>query len=247
MASRYVALIWVCGSLAAVDGRALAQDGSVWSGSIDLVSDYVFRGISQNNRDIALQAGVEYEHASGFYAGAWGSNVSWLSDGAEDVSSSIELDGYAGWRGTFDNGVQLDAGVVQYHYPGNYPAGFTRPYTTEPFVAIGYAGVSLGYAHSLTNLFGINDSKNSGYLSLSYEREFDGGWILNAGIGRQRIANDADASYTDWSIGAGKTLGAGFSLGINYVDTNADKALYTNAFGETIADSTVVLRLSASF
>lgn len=247
MRTNGVALLLVCSSISLSGSHALAEEAGEWSGSVDLVSDYVFRGISQNNRDIALQAGIEYQHPGGFYAGVWGSNVSWLSDGTDDVSNSLEFDGYIGWRSELDSGIGLDFGVVQYHYPGDYPAGFTRPYTTEPFVNVGYGGFTLGYAHSATNLFGIDDSKNSGYLSFAYEHEFDAGWSLATAIGRQRIANAGEASYTDWSVAVGKELAAGFSVGLSYVDTNADDALYTNAFGEKLADASVVLSVSFSF
>lgn len=237
----------VCGLTVGAAGSVRAEVPEGWSGSIDLVSDYVFRGVSQNNRDLALQAGVEYEHGSGFYAGVWGSNVSWLSDGADDVSNSLEFDGYLGWRTEFDGGIAFDVGVTQYYYPGDYPAGFTRPYTTEPYLSVGFAGFTLGYAHSVTNLFGFDDSKNSGYLSLGWEHEFDGGWTVGASAGRQRIANDSEASYSDWSASIGKSFDSGFGLSLTYVDTNADQDLFTNAFGEKLADAALVLGVSFSF
>jgi hypothetical protein len=40
-----------------------------------LVSDYIFRGISQTQRQPAIQGGFDYSHASGFYVGTWASNV----------------------------------------------------------------------------------------------------------------------------------------------------------------------------
>jgi uncharacterized protein (TIGR02001 family) len=40
-----------------------------------LASDYVFRGISQSQRQPAIQGGFDYSHASGFYVGTWASNV----------------------------------------------------------------------------------------------------------------------------------------------------------------------------
>jgi uncharacterized protein (TIGR02001 family) len=40
-----------------------------------LVSDYIFRGISQTQNQPAIQGGFDYNHASGFYVGTWASNV----------------------------------------------------------------------------------------------------------------------------------------------------------------------------
>jgi uncharacterized protein (TIGR02001 family) len=78
---------------------ALAEEATPVSGSVSLVSDYSFRGLAQSNRKPALQGGIEYASAGGFYAGAWGSSISWLSDGQTDISSNVELDGYFGVRG----------------------------------------------------------------------------------------------------------------------------------------------------
>ena len=85
---------------------ALADEApaSKWVGSADVVNDYLFRGISQTNRKPAVQAGLEFDHASGWYIGGWGSNVSWLSDAstsAQPISSSLEIDLYGGYRGSF--------------------------------------------------------------------------------------------------------------------------------------------------
>ena len=66
------------------------------SGTLTLTSDYLFRGITQTNEKPALQGGIEWAHDSGFYAGAWGSSISWLSDSDPAVSSSVELDGFVG-------------------------------------------------------------------------------------------------------------------------------------------------------
>ena len=40
-----------------------------FTGNVTLASDYVFRGISQSQRQPAIQGGFDYSHASGLYAG----------------------------------------------------------------------------------------------------------------------------------------------------------------------------------
>ena len=97
------------------------------TGSVALTSDYVFRGVSQTDGKPALQGGIEFASEGGFYAGAWGSNVSWLSDlstTAAPISSSLELDVYGGYRGKFSDAVSYDVGLLYYAYPGDFPAGF---------------------------------------------------------------------------------------------------------------------------
>lgn len=45
------------------------------TGNLGFVTDYRFRGISQTFEQPAIQGGIDYSHASGFYAGTWASNV----------------------------------------------------------------------------------------------------------------------------------------------------------------------------
>ena len=57
-------------------GGFISQANAKLSANVALATDYVWRGISQNNEDPALQGGFDYEHASGFYLGMYFLN--WL-------------------------------------------------------------------------------------------------------------------------------------------------------------------------
>src|ERR1051325_8201182 len=50
------------------------------TGNFGLFSQYIFRGLTQTNKEPAIQGGFDYAHASGFYLGTWASNISWLRD-----------------------------------------------------------------------------------------------------------------------------------------------------------------------
>lgn len=220
------------------------------SGTLALTSDYLFRGLSQTNQEPALQGGVEYAHDGGFYAGIWGSNISWLSDYSSaslPISSSVELDGYVGWRVPLGETLKLDAGVYTYYYPGTYPQGFVRPYTTEAYVGLLWGPGSLKYYHAVTNLFGFADSDGSGYLDASVNYEFSPGWVLNGHAGRQRVKGFSAASYTDWKLGLTRNFDGGWSLAAAYADTNAERGVYTNAFGNFLGRSTGTLTLTKAF
>ncbi|HWU77772.1 MAG TPA: TorF family putative porin [Rhodanobacter sp.] len=248
-------LIGVCSGaclLAVLTGPAAlaAEAGSGTSGSVAVVNDYLFRGLSQTNQKPALQPGIEYDHASGWYLGAWGSNISWLSDTsttAAPLSSSLEVDFYTGYRGSFSSDWSYDVGLYEYYYPGDYPAGFTRPYTTEAYVSLAYKTLSLKYSHAFTNLFGFPASRHSGYLDLSWNCEFSPGWTLNTHVGRQHVANTPGASYSDWKLGVTKAFSHGYSVALGYYDTNADSHVYTNAYGHFVGRATGVLTLGKSF
>lgn len=183
------------------------------SGSLALTSDYLFRGITQSNEEPALQGGLEYAHESGFYAGTWGSSISWLSDADPGVSSQVEIDGYAGWRGSFgDSGVGFDVGALTYWYPGDYPPGFTDPDTTEVYLGIGYGPFTAKYSHAVTDLFGLPDSAGSSALDLSANWEFVPSWTLGAAVGKQWAEGYDGADYAYWKVGVGKAFDNGFSL-----------------------------------
>ncbi|MEY4721454.1 MAG: hypothetical protein RIQ46_1179, partial [Pseudomonadota bacterium] len=83
-----------------------------FSGNAALVTDYRFRGISLSAGDAAIQGTINVNHASGFYAGVWGSS---LEDSA--VYGHTELDVYAGWTGEVAPGLTADVGLLYYVYP----------------------------------------------------------------------------------------------------------------------------------
>ena len=230
-----------------------AQAGS--SGNLALTSDYVFRGISQSNQHPALQAGIEQAADNGLYVGAWGSNVSWLADtssSAAPISSSLELDAYAGWRGTLSPTVSVDVGAQYYAYPGHFPSGFNRADTLELYAGVTLAAskrVSLGAKYSLatTDLFGYADSNGSGYLDLSATFAVDDHWSLAAHAGQQWISHNTAFAYRDWKLGLTRNFANGVTLGLAYTGSTANSALYINPDGHTLARDTVALTLGKTF
>ena len=100
-----------------VAGRAEAQikiedSGLTINLTPTLSSDYLFRGVSQTRDRPAIQGTVDVQHDSGFYVGAFASNVSFKS-----LDARQELDVLGGWRTTF-GGLSVDTGAVWYTYPG---------------------------------------------------------------------------------------------------------------------------------
>lgn len=203
-----------------------------FTSNVGVVSEYLYRGIGQTNRKPALQGGVDYAHASGLYAGTWGSNVSWLSDQAPlvgKISNSIEMDFYGGYKSTIGD-FGYDVGLLQYYYPGSYPVGFNNPNTLEGYVAGTWTFLTLKYSHSFSDLFGWVGSKNSGYLDLTATYELIPTVNLIGHVGRQKVNGSSSngASYTDYKVGVTKDF-SGTVVGLSYITTNASEAWYTNA------------------
>lgn len=83
-AKRKSAVVVSVAAAALLPGLAAAQQAShsphSFTANVGWYSQYIFGGLTQTNGKPALQGGVNYAHASGFYLGAWGSNVSWFED-----------------------------------------------------------------------------------------------------------------------------------------------------------------------
>ena len=218
------------------------------TGNVGLFSQYIFRGLTQTNRDPALQGGFDYSHASGFYAGTWLSNISWLKDSPAATgykSSSLEWDMYGGYKGTFANSdFGYDVGLLQYYYPGSHDAtlfpGTVKADTLELYGALSWKWLSAKYSYGLGNkTFGVANSRGSSYLDISANYPLSEKLALQAHYGKQKfegsnagVSNDTVASYDDYKLGLTYALPKDFTLGAFYSTTSmsaAQKAFYTNA------------------
>ena len=158
--------IAVLGSLAApafvfAADAAPAPDLTV-AYNVGLYSQYIFRGLTQTDRGPALQGGVDLTHSSGFYLGAWASNISWLRDfnninggTAYNKDGHLEVDIYGGYRYTFANGIGVDLGALQYIYPGAKTPGsssaWASAYTTELYGALSYGWLQAKISSVVSN------------------------------------------------------------------------------------------------
>jgi hypothetical protein len=233
---------------AALAAPVLAQSPHTLSGTVALVGDYRFRGLSQTYTQPAVQGGAEYAFSAGAYAGTWGSNVSgnqFLNGG------SLELDLYGGYRFTAKK-VGLDLGVQYYWYPRaryNINPG-DRYNTTEVYVGVKYDQFSAKYSHSLTNLFGLKTSTIGGYCGINADgtaattnclgtgastgsgyvdlnAAFDVPLRLNLALhyGRQFVRSYDRLSYGDYKVGLSRQFGA-VTLGAAVVGTDAEGRFY---------------------
>ena len=132
------------------DAPAPAGRQLSWSFNIGGTSDYVFRGVSQNAEDPALQGGVDLTYGI-FYAGIWSSMVGFgLFDGnpgSTDVVTA-EVDFYAGIKPVWGP-LTFDLGVIYYAYPGAKDGGAPSIWNEQDYVEL-KAGVSGSPVKNLT-------------------------------------------------------------------------------------------------
>jgi uncharacterized protein (TIGR02001 family) len=207
-----------------------------------LTSDYRYRGISQSRLQPALSGGADFvNNPSGFYAGTWLSTIKWISD-TNNGDSKVELDLYAGKRGEVADGVAYDVGVLSYVYPSNGLSVSAN--TTELYGQVGFGPAYLKYSHSVTNLFGFENSKNSGYVDLGANVDIAEGTVLNLHIGKQTVKNNGAYSYTDWKVGVTKDFGI-VSGSIAAVGTNTDA--YVGPSAKNLGKTSLVVAVSKTF
>jgi uncharacterized protein (TIGR02001 family) len=207
----------------AAPGVALAADAApapAVTGNVSLTTNYLYRGITQTTNRGAIQGGFDYANPSGLYAGAWGSNISWLTD-AGIVGASLELDTYAGYKGSFATDYSYDVGFLRYNYGGEY-AGAPSASTNELYGLIGWKWLTAKYSRTFTDLFGVPDSSGSGYFDLSGSYTLEGpGVTLGAHYGKQNVAGSGNSSlsYADYNVKASKDF-SGYALALMISKTN---------------------------
>lgn len=240
-------------ALSNLTAKAEEAPATTFTGNLSVVSDYRFRGISQTYKLPAIQGGLDYSHASGFYIGTWMSNV---SSNSYSNGNSMEWDGYGGYR--FPVGpVTLDFGGLYYYYPGAHYTGTDTKYDNfDLYGAATWKWLTFKYSYTVTDFFGIKeetygggDSKGSVYYDLSANVPISEKFSLNAHIGRQTVENYGYLSYTDWKLGATYDL-SGWLLSAAYIDTNASDEWYVACNDKDCkktGSSTVVVSLSKTF
>lgn len=216
------------------------------SGSATIASDYRFRGVSQSDREMAVQGGVTLANDSGVYAGVWGSNLAgWGTFGG----ANTELDLIAGYKATLGDGATLDVGAVWYMYPGGADetdfvepyaklTGTTGPATLTAGVAYAPKQQALGrwYVTGVNAAAGVyNDpgaKDDNLYLwgdaavgiagtpltAKAHIGHSDG----NPGLGPNATSVTPTGDYWEWSLGVDATW-RGLTLGVSYVDTDISR------------------------
>ncbi|MGV3578439.1 TorF family putative porin [Brevundimonas sp.] len=212
----------------AAAGAASAQDAEVGF-NVGIASDYVFRGVSQTDEDPAFQAGVDVSFGSGFYVGAWGSNVDFGDD------TDAEFDVYGGYR-TELGGFGVDVGVISYLYAGE-PSGAEYNYVEYKAAisrAVGpvTAGAAVYYSD---DFFGADDEATyiEGNLAFAPADK----WTVSGAVGKQWL--DVSDDYVTWNAGVAYALSDAYTLDVRYHDTDVDNV--------DIYDGRVVATLKAFF
>ncbi len=197
---------------------ALAQEAD-WSvsGRVGVVSDYRDRGYTLTDGQPTVQGEVTLAHASGFYAGLWGSGIEEYGVDADGDGARIETTLYAGWSGSLA-GMDVDVGVWRNVYPDGDGVNYTE-FPLEIGRTIGGTTLSAGVVWAPAQT-GTGDEANTWvWTRLEHAPE---AWpvSLHATLGHEDGGFAPDGK-TDWRVGLAAPLGA-WTLGLDWVDSDTD-------------------------
>ncbi len=188
------------------------------TGNVGVVSDYVFRGESQNMDFPAVQGGLDYTADNGFHVGTW---ISSLNGGNSTTAFGYEMDLYGGYAFTVKN-VGMEVGYYTYNYPQGNTAN-ANPSTEnkydfgEYYVSAAYGMFSAKYSYSPDYLghskVSADGSKKSAYYieaAMTYPIKDDLSVAFHVGekagawfdASERKVANGGPGTggFTDYSV-----------------------------------------------
>ena len=169
-----------------------------WNASI--TSEYIWRGMSQG-KGAAVQGGLDVSSKSGFWAGAWVSNVDF------DDNTTYELDVYAGY--SFG---PVSVGYIYYAFPNNTDKGYD---SSEVNISAGIGAFTLG-ANILADADWDMEFGDEVYYSIDTALGLSDKVDLNFHLGFYDYNIDDDE--TDYGLSI--DFQSGFSFGI--IDSSRD-------------------------
>lgn len=182
------------------------------SANVALVSDYLFRGVSQTDEKGAIQGGFDFTYESGFYAGIWASNVNYGTD------TSTEMDFYGGY-GWSAGESEFDVGFIYYDYEGDAEFDYQ-----ELSFAYTRGDLTLGVYYSPEYL-GDNGPRMI-HPYVDYGMAINESLNLSLHLGMTDLDEEGlfevgEDSYMDYSIGLSWTAG-GIDMSAVYTNTTID-------------------------
>ena len=234
-----------------------APFGGNFTAGFAVLNDYSYRGISQTQRQIAVQAALGYETPTvsekiplSAYVGAWGSNVNFPGTG-----TTAEIDLLTGRKlKLMDDKLTFDLGYIRYNYL-SAPSNLFYDFSEFGLVAgydFGVAQVSAAVRYS-PNFFANSGNAWYKWASVTVPMPFlyvnenvafkAFGTIGNQYVERFRNYGIGYNNYWDWQIGLGVTV-YGVDLSIAYVDTNLT---VPNCFNTMNCDARAIFMISKTF
>lgn len=183
----------VCASAMLLCGAIAAA--SDLSGVVTLTSEYVYRGQTISDHKPAVSAGLDYQHDSGMFGGAWVSTIDiQTAFGQRDT----ELDYYLGYRFESSGSWSLAATLIRYTYPGH-----TGEHGYEHTELMLTAALNEHYTAEFAYTDSINGLRWSArHWGLRGEWPAATYWVVSAGAGMSDVSSPNANRFFYWDLGA---------------------------------------------
>ncbi|WP_394782068.1 TorF family putative porin [Undibacterium sp.] len=173
------------------------------SGSVSVVSDYRFRGVSLSDGQAEPQATVAYDSPAGWYAGVFGSGVK-LREGRDQ-----QLIAYAGYSQRQASGLTWEVGATNSSFMqtsgSNYAEAFVGlsfdEYSGRLYLSPNYFGQSTTTAYLELNASHLVAEQTSLIAHVGYLRWFSGSQSSAfVPVSRMDTLIGISTSWSDWRV-----------------------------------------------
>lgn len=198
------------------------------SGSMTMATDYRFRGVSNSNRDPAIQGAVTFAHKSGAYLSLWASNADIGAGG------NVEADFFVGYILPITGKSFLDINYADVNYPGTIKEYHTD--FSEFGVNYNHSDLMIGGDYFTAGVFYSPEfafkSGTEIYLNTSYKFPVYKNIKLVSSLGYTKLEDNEQFAkafggdgqqddYFDYKVGLGAEV-LGLSSELVWIDNNID-------------------------
>lgn len=171
-------------------------------GNLTGTTNYVWRMYSKSNNEPAIQANLDYQHASGFFVGAF---VSSFNIGGSEVRENFhfinqaraEISPYLGWNFKLGDDWRLEAQYSRYFYDGKIYE-FAGDYN-EFYLFLHYKDLLSMNVSATDDFYGLGD--------MAFDYEITGRYPItdylefSSTFGYAQVKEVLSADYPYWNVG----------------------------------------------
>jgi uncharacterized protein (TIGR02001 family) len=187
------------------------------TGTFDVTSNYLFRGISQSNNTPAVQGGLNYTLTKpGIYFAFWGSNVNFLD--IQGQQATVEMDTNIGVANPITENLSYDISLNRYNYPKAGGANYNE------LIAIATYRFLKGVIGYSTNVY--NTHKTGTYYEAGVNFDLPPKYVYFDGLSLQGAAGYYDLpktagynSYHNYSATISKAISI-YKLSLQWTGTD---------------------------
>lgn len=185
--------------------------------NIGVTSNYIWRGMTQSGNSTAFSGGLDWENASGVYAGTW----------ISEAWTDYEMDLYGGYNGAFGD-FGYGVGLVYYTYTGDEDVNFAELALSGSFQMISF-GLDYTLTSEVDDTSGPEqyiDGDMHYYVGASFDLPQD--FSLGATLGQYDFEDDgvsgADYNFTYFQIDLSKSVGEFGDVTLSLSDSNINES-----------------------